>query len=54
MYIGIYKCESSPCFNDGECITNGPDKYSCVCKSGFSGSNCQIRNLPVVTIDVTK
>lgn len=35
-------CASSPCANDGVCLTNLTDlSYRCACKPGFSGERCQ-------------
>uniref|UniRef100_A0A670YIS7 Fibulin 7 n=1 Tax=Pseudonaja textilis TaxID=8673 RepID=A0A670YIS7_PSETE len=33
-------CASRPCANGGTCVDAGP-RYSCLCPSGWSGSNCQ-------------
>ena len=37
----IDKCASQPCPN-GYC-TDGPTSYTCLCYSGFTGSNCESR-----------
>ena len=34
------KCDSSPCINDGTCITVGRS-YQCDCLRGFYGRQCQ-------------
>jgi len=33
-------CTSRPCRNGGTCIALG-SQYLCLCKAGYSGSNCQ-------------
>ena len=33
-------CESNPCKNSGECDDN-INSYSCRCRSGFAGNNCE-------------
>lgn len=38
---GPQECSSNPCQNDGRCVTNGPNNYECICKSGTHGKNCQ-------------
>ena len=35
------KCGSSPCINDGTCITVGRS-YQCDCRRGFYGRQCQL------------
>ncbi|XP_065070644.1 fibropellin-1-like isoform X2 [Rhopilema esculentum] len=38
--LDIDECESSPCQNGGTC-SNDINKYTCTCKAGFEGTNCQ-------------
>ncbi|KAK3095928.1 hypothetical protein FSP39_020974 [Pinctada imbricata] len=40
-------CVSSPCRNGGTCTDQDPNGYTCTCKSGFSGTNCEIINTDV-------
>uniref|UniRef100_A0A3Q2DZV4 Coagulation factor IX n=1 Tax=Cyprinodon variegatus TaxID=28743 RepID=A0A3Q2DZV4_CYPVA len=40
-YIDGNQCDSSPCLNQGSCIDHLGD-YTCNCKSGFAGKNCEI------------
>ena len=35
-------CSSSPCKNGGTCI-DGVNQFTCQCKRGFSGVNCEDR-----------
>ena len=53
MCLEILECESTPCLNDGKCIEgsfgsgvgSGLDTsesaYTCECKPGFTGKNCE-------------
>ncbi|XP_043936181.1 protein crumbs homolog 1 [Protopterus annectens] len=41
----LHGCESHECKNGGTCIPyirQGLHKYSCICLSGYTGSNCQL------------
>lgn len=38
-------CRHKPCLNNGLCVNNEPDNYTCICNKGFSGRNCQIGEL---------
>ena len=34
-------CTPSPCQNHGRCLTDGTDRFECVCLDGTSGKLCQ-------------
>ena len=34
-------CEPNPCQNGGQCVEQG-SSYKCLCKEGFSGTNCEL------------
>lgn len=38
-------CEPNPCRNEGRCVEES-DSYTCECLEGFSGSDCEITNVP--------
>ncbi|ESP02353.1 hypothetical protein LOTGIDRAFT_224870 [Lottia gigantea] len=43
-YCNIYNdyCESySPCFNGAECVPDDTKNYTCNCRAGFMGDNCE-------------
>ena len=40
MPSDIAECSSSPCLNDATCVDN-IDNYTCTCKTGFTGDNCE-------------
>jgi len=35
-----------PCKNGGTCENPAPDQYSCTCRDGFSGPNCEVIDNP--------
>jgi Notch-like protein len=37
----IDPCVPNPCQNGGACNASGPATYSCVCTTGYSGTNCE-------------
>ena len=41
IFSDIDECAINPCRNNGTCI-DGIDGYSCKCKQGFNGTNCEI------------
>ena len=40
QWTDVNECQSSPCQNGGRCI-DGVGNYSCDCKNGFDGKNCE-------------
>jgi hypothetical protein len=38
-------CEPNPCLNGGTCSPYGLDTYSCNCPFGYTGRNCETREL---------
>lgn len=40
LFLDINECEASPCKNGGTC-DNQPGGYSCNCKKGYTGQNCE-------------
>ncbi|XP_046863448.1 adhesive plaque matrix protein 2-like, partial [Xenia sp. Carnegie-2017] len=41
MFAGVKACSSKPCKNGGDCKNVG-SSYKCKCKSGFTGTNCEV------------
>ncbi|XP_051743379.1 coagulation factor VII [Ctenopharyngodon idella] len=41
-------CESNPCENNGLCMSQNAESYTCLCTAGFSGRNCEhaIKDVP--------
>ncbi|XP_050528954.1 protein jagged-1-like isoform X2 [Daktulosphaira vitifoliae] len=44
-YCGTHE----PCLNGGTCKSTAPDRYTCTCPEGFSGSNCDVVLNPCAT-----
>jgi Notch-like protein len=40
MFPDIDECASTPCENDATC-EDGVNSYTCKCKAGFNGKNCE-------------
>jgi hypothetical protein len=40
-------CNSSPCFNGGQCQNFGSNAYVCVCLNGWTGLRCESRNFKI-------
>lgn len=40
-------CAPNPCQNGGSCSQTGNETYACTCKAGYSGTNCQNKNVCV-------
>jgi hypothetical protein len=40
FFIDIDECKPQPCLNDGVCVDH-VNAYSCKCKRGFAGTNCE-------------
>ncbi len=34
-------CQSKPCYNGGNCFSQGGSSYICSCKYGFQGVKCE-------------
>ncbi len=44
-YKDIESCGSNPCLNGATCLPNlNTLSYSCLCKSGYTGQDCQTGN----------
>ncbi|XP_068737323.1 uncharacterized protein [Montipora capricornis] len=39
----IRPCDSSPCFNGGNCTNEADGNFTCHCESGWTGETCQLR-----------
>ena len=43
----VDECDSSPCQNGGTCV-DGINSYTCNCKKGYIGSNCETGNILII------
>ena len=41
LFLDINDCSRNPCQNGGSCI-DGVNQFTCQCKPGFLGINCEI------------
>uniref|UniRef100_A0A8D0L295 coagulation factor Xa n=1 Tax=Sphenodon punctatus TaxID=8508 RepID=A0A8D0L295_SPHPU len=44
LFVDGNQCISTPCRNGGTC-KDGVDKYTCICKDGYTGTNCETETL---------
>ena len=44
LILDIDDCASNPCQNGATC-SDGVHSYSCLCNSGYTGSNCETGNV---------
>ncbi|XP_078067874.1 coagulation factor IX-like [Mustelus asterias] len=49
-YTDGNQCDSNPCQNESEC-KDGIGSYSCWCRPGFQGKNCEIEPLKLCSLD---
>ena len=42
MTAAITACDSSPCANGGSCTPMEPFNFTCQCKVGYTGRNCEV------------
>ncbi|XP_067903199.1 coagulation factor IX-like [Heterodontus francisci] len=49
-YLDGNQCESNPCLHESEC-KDGISSYSCWCRPGFQGKNCEIEPLKLCSLD---
>ena len=42
MTAAITACDSSPCANGGSCTPIEPFNFTCQCKVGYTGRNCEV------------
>ena len=47
LYAGIDACTSSPCRNGGTCVVD-INSYTCTCKAGYAGVNCETGNFIII------
>ena len=40
--VDVIECNSNPCMNGGTC-TDRVNRYTCKCRAGYTGGNCESR-----------
>ena len=40
--LALNPCEPNPCHNNGACVPNGINTYTCNCVNGFTGETCGV------------
>ena len=53
-FLDIDECHSTPCKNNGTCVDK-INSYTCKCKPGFEGKNCEtsmLSNMPSISVSV--
>ena len=48
--VAIAPCLSDPCQNGATCHTTNGDKYTCHCKAGYTGQNCESKNTEFILL----
>ena len=41
IFIDTNECASNPCLNEGNCTTEHVGNYTCNCRTGYEGENCE-------------
>ena len=52
IFLDIDECHSTPCKNNGTCVDK-INSYTCKCKPGFKGTNCEtsmLSNIPSISV----
>ena len=42
FFVDVIECDSNPCMNGGTC-TDRLNIYTCKCRAGYTGANCESR-----------
>jgi hypothetical protein len=44
VFVDLELCATNPCQNSGYCIVDDDSSQSCICSTGYVGSNCETVN----------
>ena len=50
LLADVDPCSINPCFNGGSCVNHPSGNYTCICKSGWAGKQCEVRKWQVLTL----
>ena len=42
LLADVDPCSINPCFNGGSCVNHPSGNYTCICKSGWAGKQCEV------------
>ena len=50
LLADVDPCSINPCFNGGSCVNHPSGNYTCICKSGWAGKQCEVGKWQVLTL----
>lgn len=50
LLADVDPCSINPCLNGGSCVNHPSGNYTCICKSGWAGKQCEVGKWQVLTL----
>ena len=50
LLADVDPCSINPCFNGGSCVNHPSGHYTCICKSGWAGKQCEVGKWQFLTL----
>ena len=50
LLADVDPCSINPCFNGGSCVNHPSGNYTCICKSGWAGKQCEVGKWQFLTL----